>query len=84
MYRKTYVKINLDNIAHNVQSIIKNYPKYDYYFGVVKGSAYGHGAYIVNTLIDNGINYLAVSNLDEALEIRKYNKTCKRPIKRKI
>lgn len=84
MYRKTYVKINLDNIAHNVQSIIKNYPKYDYYFGVVKGSAYGHGAYIVNTLIDNGINYLAVSNLDEALEIRKYNKNipvlCLEPI----
>ena len=74
MYRKTYVKINLDNIAHNVKNILENYSKYNYYIGVVKGSAYGHGAYIVKTLIANGINYLAVSNLDEAIEIRKYDK----------
>ena len=31
--------------------------------------------YIVNTLISAGINYLAVSSLDEAIMIRKYNKT---------
>ena len=84
MYRNTYVKINLDNIAQNVKNIIENYPKYNYYFGVVKGSAYGHGEYVVSTLIDNGINYLAVSNLDEAIEIRKYNKEipilCLQPI----
>lgn len=87
MYRNTYVKINLNNIENNVEEIIKKYNKYDYYFGVVKGDAYGHGLFIVNSLIKKGINYLAVSNLDEALEIRKYNKIipilCLEPINKK-
>lgn len=84
MYRNTYVEINLDNIKKNVQNILKKYNQYDYYFGVVKGNAYGHGWETVNTLIENGINYLAVSNLDEALSIRNINKTipilCLEPI----
>lgn len=74
MYRKTYVEVNLDNIENNVQAILNKHNNYDYYFGVVKGCAYGHGAYIINSLIEKGINYLAISNLDEALEVRKYNK----------
>lgn len=74
MYRKTYAIINEDYLKENVENIILNYPKYDYYFGVVKGNAYGHGENIVNALIEGGINYLAVSSLDEAISIRKYNK----------
>lgn len=74
MYRKSYVEINLNNIETNVENILKKYSKYTYYFGVVKGFAYGHGLYVINSMIEKGINYLAVSNLDEALEIRKYNK----------
>jgi len=71
---ETYVKINLDNLSKNVENIINKYNNYDYYIGVVKGDAYGHGAYIVNTLVESGINYLAVSTLEEALNVRKYNK----------
>lgn len=74
MYRKTYVEINLDNLEFNVKNIINKYNDYKYYIGMVKSNAYGHGYYIVKTLIDSGINYLAVSSLDEALEIRKYDK----------
>ncbi len=74
MYRKTYVEINLDNISNNVKNIIKKYPNYKYYIGMVKSNAYNHGYYIVNTLIKAGINYLAVSSLDEAMKIREYNK----------
>lgn len=74
MYRNTYVEINLDNIKQNVQTILKKYNHYNYYFGVVKGDAYGHGMHVINTLIENGINYLAVSNLDEAIKIRNINK----------
>ena len=74
MYRKTYIEINLDNISNNVKNIIKKYSDYKYYIGMVKGNCYGHGMYTVNTLIESGINYLAVSSLDEALEIRNYNK----------
>lgn len=74
MYRKTYIEVNEDYLKENVENIILNYPKYDYYFGVVKANAYGHGEHIVNALIEGGINYLAVSSLDEALSIRNYNK----------
>ena len=55
---KTYVEINLDTLKNNVKSIIKKYNDYKYYFGVVKSNAYGHGEYIVNSLIEGGINYL--------------------------
>lgn len=74
MYRKTFIEINLDNIIKNVKTIIKKYPDYKYYIGMVKSNAYGHGMYVINEIINNGINYLAVSNLEEALDIRRFNK----------
>lgn len=74
MYRKTYLEIDGNILQNNVKEIINNYSNYEYYFGVVKANAYGHGEYIVNDLIKGGINYLATSSLEEALSIRKYNK----------
>ena len=74
MYRKTYVEVNNKTLTNNVKEIILKYNDYKYYFGVVKANAYGHGDYIVNDLIKGGINYLAVSSLEEAISIRKYNK----------
>lgn len=71
---KTYVEINLDNIEHNVKTIKEKYNNYEYYIGVVKGDAYGHGEYIVNTLVNNGINYIAVATIEEGINVRKYNK----------
>ncbi len=72
MYRNTYAKINLDNIKNNVNKIINNYSGYKYYIGVVKADTYGHNSSeVIKSIIDGGCNYLAVSSLDEALEIRK-------------
>lgn len=72
MYRNTYAKIKLDNIKSNVNKIISNYSGYKYYIGVVKADTYGHNSSeVVKSIIDGGCNYLAVSSLDEALEIRK-------------
>lgn len=73
MYRNTYVKIENQVLTNNVKEIINYYNNYKYYIGVVKANAYGHGDYIVNDLIKGGINYLAVSSLEEAISIRKYN-----------
>lgn len=73
MYRKTYVKIDNSILTNNIEKIINKYNTYKYYIGVVKANAYGHGDYIVNDLIKGGINYLAVSSLEEAISIRKYN-----------
>lgn len=71
MYRNTYAEINVDNLQHNVKEIIQKYPDYQYYFGVVKGNAYGHSDKIVKYLVESGINYLAVASLEEGISIRK-------------
>lgn len=86
MYRKTYVEVNIDNLKNNVKNIINYYNDYKYYFGVVKGNCYGHGTtYVINELIESGVNYLAVSSLEEAEEARKINKKipilCLEPIR---
>lgn len=84
MYKKTYMEVNLDNISSNVKNIINKYNNYKYYIAMVKSNAYNHGMYIINELISSGINYLATSSLEEAISIRKYNKSidilCVEPI----
>lgn len=72
MHRETCIEINLDKLCHNVNNIVETFNNYEYYIGVVKGNAYGHGEYISKYIIENGINYLAVATLDEALNVRKY------------
>lgn len=72
MYRKTYAIIDCDILKNNIKNIKENY-HYKYYIGVVKANAYGHGDYIVNSLIQGGVNYLAASSLEECLNIRKRN-----------
>lgn len=73
MYRNTYVEINLNNLKYNVEQIINHYSDYKYYFGVVKGNAYGHSELVAKYLVDSGINYLVISSLDEGINIRKDN-----------
>lgn len=72
--RPTKIYINLNNLKYNIKKIIKNY-HYKYYFGVVKANCYGHGLGCIKTIIDSGCNYLATATLEEALDIRKINKT---------
>ena len=74
MYRKTYVQIDENILKENVEKIKDKYNGYEYYIGVVKNNAYGHGIHVVNSLIEGGINYLAVSSLEEAIALRKYNR----------
>lgn len=72
LYRKTCALINLDYLNQNINNILKKYNNYKYYFGIVKANAYNHGDITISKeLIKNGINYLGVSSLDEALNIRK-------------
>ena len=71
-YRNTYVDVNLKNLNYNIKKIINHYNGYKYYIGVVKADSYGHYSNkVVNEIIESGCNYLAVSSLDEAVEIRK-------------
>lgn len=59
-------------MRENVKTIIKKYDDYTYYFGVVKADSYGHlSTRVVKSIIDGGCNYLAVSSLEAAIQIRK-------------
>lgn len=74
-YRNTYMKVNLRNIEDNVKMIKNRYDNYKYYLGVVKADSYGmYDKQTVKAIINGGVNYLAVSSLDEALEIREFEK----------
>ena len=75
LFRHTHLKINLDNLIHNVNEI-KKFIKKDVWIGtVLKADAYGHGAKeVASTLFNNGFNYFLVSTLLEALELKISNK----------
>ena len=69
----SYVEINLTRLSNNVKAILEKYPEYKSYIGVVKGDAYGHGMRSVKALHHGGLRYFAVSSLEEAFDLRKYN-----------
>ena len=72
MYRPTYIKVDGNIIENNIRNIISNYSDYKFYIAVVKNNAYHHGIYSAKFMINGGANYLAVSSLEEALDLRKY------------
>lgn len=74
MYRNTFVKVDKNILRENVHNITKTYSEYKYFFGVVKGDAYGHGLAVIDSLIEGGVNYLAVATPEEALGLREFNR----------
>lgn len=70
--RRTWAEIDLDALRHNYQTLRRRVGENLKFLGVVKADAYGHGAVQVSRLLqENGANYLAVSSVDEALELRQ-------------
>ena len=69
--KRTWAEISLENIRHNVRAIRAALPEGCRFLGVVKANAYGHGALQVSRALEEaGADYLAVSCLDEAMELR--------------
>ncbi|MCR5665692.1 MAG: alanine racemase [Eubacterium sp.] len=69
--RRTWSEILLDNLAHNYHVLKERIGTDVKFLGVVKADAYGHGAILVSRLLQElGCDYLAVSSLDEAVELR--------------
>lgn len=70
-FRKTVAEINLSNLYDNyknVSKIVRNKTV----IPVVKANAYGHGSVeVTRHLHKNGVDYFAVSLLEEALELRE-------------
>ena len=69
--KRTWAEIDLGAIRNNYSRIRESLPYGCRFLGVVKADAYGHGALrIAHLLQEEGADYLAVSCLDEALELR--------------
>jgi alanine racemase len=67
---RTWVEIDLRALKHNLEYAKRNIGRK--VICVIKADAYGHGAVQVARLLqDAGADYLAVSCLDEAMELRR-------------
>ena len=70
--RRTWAEIDLDALEDNYRALRAHMGPYARFLGVVKADSYGHGAVqIGRTLEELGAEYLAVSNIDEARELRR-------------
>jgi alanine racemase len=70
----TWAEINLDNLKSNLGNIKKLLVEDTKICGVVKANAYGHGSVeISKVLVHEGVDYLAVARLEEAIELRQNN-----------
>ena len=68
--RRTWAEIDLDALEHNYREARRRTGVK--YLGVVKADAYGHGAVQIGRKLEQlGADYLAVSSLDEARELRR-------------
>ncbi|MDD6043396.1 MAG: alanine racemase [Eubacteriaceae bacterium] len=73
--RDTEIIVDLGKLGKNIRNIKKLIGPEVALLIVVKANAYGHGApHIVETLMKNGADYLAVATLSEAMELRDYHK----------
>ena len=69
--KRTWAEIDLDALAYNYRALRQRVGESVKFLGVVKADAYGHGAVQVSrTLQTLGADYLAVSSIDEAAELR--------------
>ncbi len=70
--RRTWAEIDLDALAHNYQAVRKAASPQAAVCCVVKADCYGHGAQRVSRELEElGARWFAVSNLEEALQLRQ-------------
>ena len=69
--KRTWAEIDLDCLEYNYRKLKERIGENCKFLGVVKADAYGHGAVqVAKCLEELGADYLAVSSLDEAMELR--------------
>ena len=70
--RPTRLYVDLGAIEYNIRAINQTLNSGTKIMAVVKASGYGSGAKnIVNTLMDNGVEHLAVATTEEGIELRE-------------
>ena len=70
MYKRAYVKVDLDRIRKNMKAIRSVLPEGTKIIGVVKADGYGHGAVQTAKAIEEDAAGYAVATAEEALELR--------------
>lgn len=71
IYRNTWAEINLAAIGHNIRQLKETLPEGHQVMTVVKANGYGHGSVqVAKVALDEGINFLMVALLEEAIELR--------------
>lgn len=72
-YKRTWAVVDLDALQFNYAQIRAHLPSSVSVMAVVKADAYGHGDRMVaQTLYDAGVRSFAVSNINEALNLRRH------------
>ena len=70
--KRTWVEVDLDAIKYNYLQVRKIVSKDSKIMCVVKADAYGHGAEFLTKEYENlGADWFAVSNLEEAIQLRE-------------
>ena len=79
VWERTWAEVDLDAIRHNYNTIRATLPADSKLCCVVKANAYGHGASKLAPLYEQmGADWFAVSNIEEALQLRRFGVT--RPV----
>ncbi|EHI97486.1 Alanine racemase [Clostridium sp. DL-VIII] len=69
-YLRTYAKIDLDAIEHNILEVKKRIEKGVKVLAVIKADGYGHGATVLGEFLKNQVDYYGVATIEEAIELR--------------
>ncbi|KAG7168663.1 alanine racemase-like [Homarus americanus] len=68
----SFIHVNLDSVAHNIQVLKSLSGPNTGIMGVVKGGAYGSGMMkVVEVLVEEGVKELSVAKVGEAVYLRK-------------
>ena len=72
LQKRTWMEIDLDMVEHNYNTIRNHVPDTAGVCCTIKADAYGHGAVRIGKLLDDlGGSFFAVSNAEEAIQLRK-------------
>lgn len=70
--KRSWVEVDLNQIKSNLMIYKQKLPADTQIMAVIKADAYGHGdVRVAHMLEQNGVNLFAVSNIDEAIGLRK-------------
>jgi len=74
---RNWVEVHLERLWANLSALRDHLPTGCKVMGVVKANAYGHGdGFVCRALANAGVDWLAVSNVEEAVSLRRQGVIC--------